>query len=138
METGNFVHGKKTCFCFLCQMEFLFICIRNPKTQAGAGGFHAGLKIAHEELRSDYYWMMDDDGYPTEGCLEMLLRKVDEYDYVTPVSIDIDNHENLSWATRKRNGKKTIVYKKLKDSCRGIRYIAERTIIHLKSYESLV
>ena len=82
----------------------------------GAGGFYTGLKYAHETLKSDYYWLMDDDGYPSKNCLEMLLSKSSEYDYVMPASIDIDNHEKLSWAVRKRDKKKTESYQELKAS----------------------
>lgn len=91
-----------------------------PKSEntGGSGGFHKGMEIAFEKFATDFYWMMDDDGYPTEECLEKLISISHKkgLDYVMPVSIDIDNHENLSWATRKRNGKKTIVYRELKDS----------------------
>lgn len=84
----------------------------------GSGGFNKGMELAFENFATDFYWMMDDDGYPTEDCLEKLLATAQEkrLDYVMPVSIDIDNHENLSWATRKRNGKKTILYQELKGS----------------------
>jgi rhamnopyranosyl-N-acetylglucosaminyl-diphospho-decaprenol beta-1,3/1,4-galactofuranosyltransferase len=82
----------------------------------GAGGFSRGMKIAHDELQSEYFWLMDDDGFPDEECLERLLPIVDEYDYVMPVSIDIENHTRLSWATRLKNGRKTKNYETLKNS----------------------
>ena len=50
---------------------------------------------------------MDDDGYPSENCLEQLVKESDKYDYIMPASIDINNHDRLSWAIRKRDGKKT-------------------------------
>lgn len=82
----------------------------------GSGGFHTGLKYAHEILKSDFYWLMDDDGYPSENCLEQLLSKSSEYDYIMPASIDINNHKKLSWAVRKRNKIKTESYQELKES----------------------
>lgn len=92
------------------------ILINLEKNTGGSGGFHAGLKFAYENLQTDFYWLMDDDGYPSETCLEKLLSKTSEFDYVMPTSIDIDNHENLSWSVRKKNGKKTSSYAELKKS----------------------
>lgn len=79
----------------------------------GAGGFYTGLKLAHESSDFDAYWLMDDDGYPSDDCLEKQLPYLTNYDYVMPVSIDIDNHAKLSWATRKKSGEKTTTYDEL-------------------------
>lgn len=56
------------------------------------------------EKNFDYLWMMDDDGYPSENCLEQLVNSANNnhYDYLMPVSIDIDNFSQLSWAVRKK------------------------------------
>lgn len=86
----------------------------------GSGGFYSGLKTAHENLKTDYYWLMDDDGYPSENCLETLFTKAEKYDYIMPTSIDIEKHDCLSWPTRMKNGKKTIIYSELKDSWKEI------------------
>lgn len=86
---------------------------RLSSNQGGAGGFYTGLKLAHESGEFDAYWLMDDDGYPSRECLERQLPYLDEYKYVMPVSIDINNETQLSWATRKPDGKKTIVYDEL-------------------------
>lgn len=86
---------------------------RLSTNQGGAGGFYNGLKLAHELNRFDAYWLMDDDGYPSEECLERQLPYLSKYDYIMPVSIDIDDHTRLSWATRKRNGEKTSIYDEL-------------------------
>lgn len=89
---------------------------KNKRNAGGSGGFYIGQKCANEKLQSDFVWMMDDDGYPTENCLEQLLSQKDKYDYIMPTSINILNHEELSWPTRKRNGKKTVYYEELKNS----------------------
>ncbi|MFN8189385.1 MAG: glycosyltransferase family 2 protein [Nocardioidaceae bacterium] len=39
----------------------------------GAGGFHRGLRIAHER-GADRMWLLDDDVVPAADCLEVLLR----------------------------------------------------------------
>lgn len=75
------------------------------------------MKSAHESFDSDLYWMMDDDGYPSKQCLEQLVVGMDNrYDYVMPTSINIDDHSQLSWPTRMKNGTKTSSYQELKDS----------------------
>lgn len=81
---------------------------RRSQNGGGAGGFFTGLKEAHERGIYDAYWLMDDDGYPSENCLEMQLCDLYRYDYVMPVSVDISNHSQLSWETRKRDNHKTI------------------------------
>lgn len=58
--------------------------------------------------------MMDDDGYPSAGCLEKQLAYLDKYDYVMPVSINIERHSQLSWATRLKGGGKTESYAELR------------------------
>ncbi len=101
----------------LTQKNGIIINLCNMSVNSGgSGGFHEGLKIANEELNSDYFWLMDDDGYPNEKCLEMLFAKAAKYDYIMPTSIDITNNEQLSWATRMRNGRRTISYDELKSS----------------------
>jgi rhamnopyranosyl-N-acetylglucosaminyl-diphospho-decaprenol beta-1,3/1,4-galactofuranosyltransferase len=82
----------------------------------GAGGFYSGLKTANEVLHADYFWLMDDDGYPSEDCLEKQLSLTDRYDYVMPVGINTEDHAELSWPTRKRNKRRTIYYDELKQS----------------------
>ena len=86
------------------------------KNTGGAGGFHSGLKGAFELEEFEYFWMMDDDGYPSENCLEEQFKYADMYDYVMPVSVDIENFDLLSWPVRLKNGKKTINYDKLRTS----------------------
>lgn len=39
----------------------------------GAGGFYTGIKTAFHQLFT-WVWLMDDDGYPKEDALEMLLE----------------------------------------------------------------
>ncbi len=92
------------------------ILINLPSNTGGSGGFYTGLKYAHENLKTDLYWLMDDDGYPSENCLEQLVKESDKYDYIMPASIDINNHDRLSWAIRKRDGKKTETLEELYSS----------------------
>lgn len=99
----------------ICPRKNIWLIIKKNNT-GGAGGFYTGLKLSHEFINSDYTWLMDDDGYPSGTCLEKLLVDAGKFDYVMPVSIDIKDHDRLSWATRKPDGKKTIRYNELKDA----------------------
>ncbi len=61
----------------------------------GAGGFEAGMKKALNELKSDWFWIMDDDAYPTPECLETLLSYKDEFPNIgslCPAIYGIDNN----------------------------------------------
>lgn len=96
---------------------------RTSKNIGGAGGFHTGIKIAKSMNIFQAYWLMDDDGYPNPSCLETLLPYIDQYNYVMPVSIDIEDHAKLSWASKlKDKKKKTIFYNELKKSWGDIMY----------------
>ncbi|MDH2415106.1 glycosyltransferase family 2 protein [Nocardioides sp. CER19] len=46
--------------------------IRTEKNLGGAGGFHAGMKAAHE-AGFDRIWLMDDDVVPAPDCLTVLM-----------------------------------------------------------------
>lgn len=44
----------------------------------GAGGFEAGMRETLKIWNPDWYWLMDDDAYPREDCLEKLLAHGEE------------------------------------------------------------
>ena len=69
---------------------------RLPKNSGGAGGFHAGMKLAHED-GCDAVWMMDDDGLPDKDCLKNLLPHLDQYDYLSPMVIDIEDEKMMAF-----------------------------------------
>lgn len=95
--------------------------VRMNENTGGAGGFYAALKYSERFLNSDYYWLMDDDGYPSPNCLNYLVNESinNNRDYVMPVSIDIDNHEKLSWPSPLPNGIKTDSYQALSSAWGG-------------------
>lgn len=86
------------------------------RNTGGAGGFHVGMRLAHERLESDFVWLMDDDGYPTKDCLEQLLAHTEKHDYIMPASVNIVNHSELSWPVRMKDGRKTDSYEELQAS----------------------
>ncbi len=69
---------------------------RLPQNIGGAGGFHAGMKLAHE-AGFDAVWMMDDDGLPDKDCLKNLVPYLDRYDYLSPLVVDIENDKMMSF-----------------------------------------
>lgn len=62
----------------------------------GAGGFYEGMKYAKEHYNPDWYWLMDDDAFPKEDCLQNLLnysRQVENVGCLAPLIYGIDNKE---------------------------------------------
>jgi GT2 family glycosyltransferase len=55
----------------------------------GAGGFHAGLRAAHE-AGFDRFWLMDDDVVPAPDCLTVLLAQ--DAACLMAVREDLDGH----------------------------------------------
>lgn len=49
-----------------------------PTNIGGAGGFHAGIKAAYAGGH-DYFWVMDDDGYPAEDALKVLRDSLESF-----------------------------------------------------------
>lgn len=67
----------------------------------GAGGFYTGIKTAYEKGH-DWFWCMDDDGYPLNNCLEELvstIKKDANISVVGPLVIPELNSNFLSFQT---------------------------------------
>ena len=69
---------------------------RLSKNSGGAGGFYTGMKRAHED-GCDAVWMMDDDGLPDKDCLKNLIPYLSEYDYISPLVIDIQDEKMMAF-----------------------------------------
>ena len=52
---------------------------RLKENTGGAGGFHAGMKVARDS-HPDWVWIMDDDTIPTPDCLKELILARQEID----------------------------------------------------------
>lgn len=74
------------------------IYIRMNENTGGAGGFHMGQKRSFE-LGYDWIWLMDDDGYPAEDCLSILLENSvrKNLKVCNPLVINIENCDVLSF-----------------------------------------
>lgn len=87
---------------------------KNAQNIGGAGGFGKALEMAASKGIYDYFWLMDDDGYPvTEHSLEKLLRYSEKYDVLNPLVIC--DREHLSFALE---GEKSV--KKISSKCNKV------------------
>jgi rhamnopyranosyl-N-acetylglucosaminyl-diphospho-decaprenol beta-1,3/1,4-galactofuranosyltransferase len=77
------------------------------RNRGGAGGFHAGLRVAVDR-GADLVWLMDDDGLPDPGCLDLLLRHDGELDFWGPVVVDEADPERLVFPIRLPGGTRVV------------------------------
>lgn len=61
----------------------------------GAMGFSLGMEKAYISGDYDAFWMLDDDGLPSEKCLEYLCKYINEYNYVSPIVMNCDYRDQL-------------------------------------------
>jgi len=73
--------------------------IRLPANSGSAGGFHEGMRRAHES-GYEWLWLMDDDGCPAPDCLENLLSRQNELDVIGPAVVRPDDPARLTWKLR--------------------------------------
>jgi len=71
-----------------------------PQNTGSAGGFHEGMRRAHE-AGFEWLWLMDDDGRPAPTCLEHLLSSHATLDVIGPVVVRDDDPSRLTWKLRK-------------------------------------
>lgn len=60
----------------------------------GAGGFSTGMQYMLSNYSSDWMWIMDDDAFPRNDCLENLLidaNKLDNLGFIAPLIYGIEN-----------------------------------------------
>ncbi|MDT0644590.1 glycosyltransferase family 2 protein [Zunongwangia sp. F363] len=61
-----------------------------PDNTGPAGGFYEGVKYFAEKTDVDYVWMMDDDFFPFDSCLEILLENADKDHILFPYTREKD------------------------------------------------
>ncbi|GBF79193.1 glycosyltransferase [Aphanothece sacrum] len=76
--------------------------VRLTENTGGAGGFYQGMKLGYE-AGYDWLWLMDDDGYPQQDCLEILLQGRDNFEIIGPSVVIPDNLSRLTWGVRSFN-----------------------------------
>ncbi len=84
---------------------------RLSMNSGGAGGFHFGMKRAIE-LDFEWVWTMDDDGKPTNTCLEKLYYYRNQYDLISPVVYDVNDNNTFSFDCFDPKLEKNIVSRK--------------------------
>ena len=66
----------------------------------GGGGFHYGARKAFAE-GFDWVWLMDDDCYPTEECLENLIDEIEDNKNVySPIVLSIEDKKTVLWGIK--------------------------------------
>ena len=66
------------------------------KNLGGAGGFENGVRYAKEKYNAKWYWIMDDDAYPTVNCLSNLMvktKKLNNIGFLAPLIYGITLEE---------------------------------------------
>lgn len=97
--------------------------VRMHENTGGAGAFHEGIKRCYE-AGFDRFWLMDDDGIPSESQLSELLIKSAEKNlwYCGPLVINKDDAQTLAF--RPHN------LRKVKNSTDAIMAYAEDGVIY--------
>jgi len=72
--------------------------VRMNENTGGAGGFYEGQKRAYDR-GFDWLWLMDDDGFAPENCLEILLQDVKKNNLkaINPLVVNKDDNTKLSF-----------------------------------------
>lgn len=77
----------------------------HQKNLGGAGGFEKGMKFSYDK-KYDWIWLMDDDGFPSDTCLENLLLNSSSHNVYCPIVLDVLDNISLSFSSP--FGEKTI------------------------------
>ncbi|HVH93832.1 MAG: glycosyltransferase [Nocardioidaceae bacterium] len=81
--------------------------IRLPRNTGGAGGFHTGVEVALQRGAA-VIWLMDDDGLPDSDCLERLLPRLRDHDFVGPAVVAEDAPDRLCFPIRLPGGTRVL------------------------------
>ena len=84
----------------------------------GAGGIAAGMKRMQDSYKADWMWIMDDDAFPTENCLEKLLEGANQLDnigFVAPLIYGVENKRYQLYHHKMFNGNLIEATRPIKD-----------------------
>lgn len=76
--------------------------LRSESNVGGAGGFETALRYSQQNDKADYYWLMDDDGYPEKECLEQLMKFSVSDCFIGPLVLSDKDYLSLSFPIRMR------------------------------------
>ena len=106
VDNNSTEEHKERLKAYQAQSDKIEIVWLNSNT-GGAGGFHAAVEHAWNTYHPDWCWLMDDDAYPDERCLEILLQHKDSLDnvgFLAPVIYGIDNNKYQLYHARVKRG----------------------------------
>jgi rhamnopyranosyl-N-acetylglucosaminyl-diphospho-decaprenol beta-1,3/1,4-galactofuranosyltransferase len=67
------------------------------ENQGSAGGYHSGIERAYA-MGYDWIWCMDDDGYPKEDALEILMSHAHSRDTLyNSILVDHEDKKTFNW-----------------------------------------
>ncbi|MEO8765778.1 MAG: glycosyltransferase family 2 protein [Ginsengibacter sp.] len=99
----------------------------------GAGGFYTGIKTAFEKS-FDWIWLMDDDGYPKEDALEMLLEGDDkELSLRNCAVVNKEDKKSFVWKT----GNHTSIDEVQDTVIKNVAHPFNGTLLHRKIIEKV-
>ena len=73
-----------------CHKNDHFQYIRLSSNEGGSGGFFEGMKKAFE-AQHEWIWVMDDDVYPSDNCLEVMMSYSNHSFCIQPTEIHSEN-----------------------------------------------
>jgi rhamnopyranosyl-N-acetylglucosaminyl-diphospho-decaprenol beta-1,3/1,4-galactofuranosyltransferase len=73
--------------------------LRLAVNEGGAGGFHEGIKHALS-TGCNFIWLMDDDGFPEDLCLERLLNYADKESFIGPIVLSDNDRSTFAFPLR--------------------------------------
>lgn len=86
-----------------------FVYVNTQENTGGAGGFYIGMKTAFESQHCfDGFWLMDDDGIPDSDQLALLVARMGEYDYISPLVLAKENHNHMAFGKLDLDGIRSI------------------------------
>ncbi len=95
---GTDVLVKEQGYCDVIREGIQYKYVRLSENTGGAGGFHAGMKLAYDSKECfDAFWVMDDDGVPESNQLSLLVSYLQDYDYISPLVLDEKDHSRMAF-----------------------------------------
>lgn len=70
--------------------------VRLEHNSGGSGGFYEGMKRAYDD-GAEWLWIMDDDGFPEQHCLEALLKHKEKADILCSLCVSDTDPAKLSF-----------------------------------------
>ncbi len=116
-----------------------FFYFQLEKNLGGAGGFAHGIQIA-KERGYDWYWTMDDDGYPHPDCLKNLLEGPRHSTCRTPLLLNDNTPDILLYPIvidNKKYKTKLEISNEKKNFIEGVGFLFNGALLHSSLVRSI-